>query len=416
MDKPIEEIKIKRFFYPIGHGGFYAEKHKIGSNRFTIVYDCGSKSYVKANAIIEIAFKEKEVIDILFISHFDADHVNKINFLKKRTTIKNVVMPLLHKEEIYLLKNMFRVLKLPILRLLSNPKQFFDKNTKIIKIRPTDNMEGNIDTRNAIDLDNLNDFIQDSGRSIRKSSLHYEWVFIPYNYEHKERLKQLKEKLLGANFTEEDIIALQKDPEWTLKKIEIDIDKSTTRDKTKFKNLYNSLVSSTNKKIKINETSMLLYSGIVTLSKDNLFKKSCIFNFNTNKDLSSISKRTDKVSSLYTGDINLKDIDVKRIFSSLWRNIGTIQIPHHGSVENFEKSVLGDKYHICPISVSNSLTGHHPAKSVIDAIKSQDSYPVLVTKELDSGLIEYINNDDKIEEKKKRENRLGCLKNLLYLK
>ena len=89
----MEIIKIERFFYPIGQGAFYAEKHQRGDKKFTIVYDCGTCLNCKAgqlnfaNIVIEKAFKKKEQIDILFISHFDYDHVSKIKKLKEYTTI-----------------------------------------------------------------------------------------------------------------------------------------------------------------------------------------------------------------------------------------------------------------------------------------------------------------------------------------
>jgi len=70
---------IERIFYPIGQGAFYSEKH----NNFNIVYDCGNWKNTKlADKVVKQAFLKDEVIDILFISHFDYDHINKISTLK----------------------------------------------------------------------------------------------------------------------------------------------------------------------------------------------------------------------------------------------------------------------------------------------------------------------------------------------
>ena len=84
---------IQRTFHPIGQGAFYSEQHK----NFTIVYDCGSKTKSSiSDLVVKNAFPENHIIDILFISHFDKDHVNKISILKNQYKIKRVVLPLLH--------------------------------------------------------------------------------------------------------------------------------------------------------------------------------------------------------------------------------------------------------------------------------------------------------------------------------
>ena len=69
-------MKIKRIFHPIGQGAFYSERHE----NLNIVYDCGNwKNTKQATKIVQSAFKKDEVIDILFISHFDYDHVSSIS-------------------------------------------------------------------------------------------------------------------------------------------------------------------------------------------------------------------------------------------------------------------------------------------------------------------------------------------------
>ena len=62
-----------RTFHPVGQGAFYSERH----SNFNIVYDCGTTSPRRARRVVEKAFKD-EVVDILFISHFDSDHISSI--------------------------------------------------------------------------------------------------------------------------------------------------------------------------------------------------------------------------------------------------------------------------------------------------------------------------------------------------
>ena len=77
---------IQRIFHPIGQGAFYTEKHPD----FNIVYDCGIIQYSKhtqlADEVVKNSFNPKSEIDILFISHFDFDHISKIKVLKETFT------------------------------------------------------------------------------------------------------------------------------------------------------------------------------------------------------------------------------------------------------------------------------------------------------------------------------------------
>tara|TARA_R110002049_G_scaffold283470_1_gene463525 strand:+ start:4961 stop:5272 length:312 start_codon:yes stop_codon:yes gene_type:complete len=88
-------LKVIRTFHPIGQGGFYSERH----NNFNIVYDCGAHPISNyAKKLAGNVFSKDEYIDVLFISHFDYDHISAIPMLKKSVkNIKSVVIPLLTK-------------------------------------------------------------------------------------------------------------------------------------------------------------------------------------------------------------------------------------------------------------------------------------------------------------------------------
>ncbi len=387
---------IKRFFYPIGHGAFYAEKHQYRDSNFTIVYDCGSRSGEKTvQPIIEKAFKQDEVIDILFISHFDADHVNKIKLLKNRTKIKQVVMPLLQEKEIVFLINLYRVLNVNILGLLKNPEQFFGKETKIIRIKPSNNEEQSIENMEARNIEDISHNSKINSGTPLKVSNKLDLVFIPYNYEHANRQKELEELLLQAR-TSLDIDKLKTDADYTLDVI-IKDNKKKVKDNTKkkikdkIKNIYDEVDG------KINQNSMLLYSGVLNFPQSNLIKRSYLVNFEKLQKIKQVRSYTNRVSCLYTGDTELKKVKPKKHFSRLWDSIGTIQIPHHGSVKNLDKSILDNNIYMCPMSVSTkSLNGHHPSKEVIDDIDKRNSHSILVTKQLNSGFFECISLRDSL--------------------
>ena len=99
---------VKRVFHPVGQGAFYSEHH----DNFTVVYDCGATSKKLASKVVAQSFKQNDVIDILFISHFDYDHVSNISQLIKLTKIKTVVLPLLHKVNYFLLMFDYKSLEL----------------------------------------------------------------------------------------------------------------------------------------------------------------------------------------------------------------------------------------------------------------------------------------------------------------
>lgn len=96
------EIKLKRTIWPVGHGAFYTEQFFDETNNpiWTTVYDCGCYQYGRGGCLNIINSNvddfKKEVtshIDILFISHFDADHVNGLQYLMRNMTVDYVVIP-----------------------------------------------------------------------------------------------------------------------------------------------------------------------------------------------------------------------------------------------------------------------------------------------------------------------------------
>lgn len=111
------DIRLDRTFWPVGHGAFYTERFydHLDKHLFTAIYDCGSgNGWMKANngqrylstpAVKDLiegfmppqyAQNSKapiQDIDIAFISHLHADHINGFPVLLTR--IKKLVMPFL---------------------------------------------------------------------------------------------------------------------------------------------------------------------------------------------------------------------------------------------------------------------------------------------------------------------------------
>lgn len=82
------EFNLVRTALPVGQGAFYCERFTDDTTKVVhnIVYDCGACDNSKnetheLSSEIKGLLKKGDTIDILFISHFDADHVNGIEQL-----------------------------------------------------------------------------------------------------------------------------------------------------------------------------------------------------------------------------------------------------------------------------------------------------------------------------------------------
>lgn len=90
-------MRMYRVIHPVGQGAFYTEhfKDKDHNDIAMIVYDCGTTKKVEKERLKEEINRlpEGKDVDILFISHFDNDHVCGIKELMKGRKIKRVVIP-----------------------------------------------------------------------------------------------------------------------------------------------------------------------------------------------------------------------------------------------------------------------------------------------------------------------------------
>lgn len=382
---------IQRIFYPVGQGAFYSERHE----NCNIVYDCGTHYFNRGKKgiknTISQSFSKDEIIDILFISHFDYDHVSLIEHLKKSVKkIRFVVIPLLHRNEKILLSNVFKALgEKALVTLVEKPKEFFGAETHIISIQPSSEEGINKDTSSIL----LNEINQDpipSGTPIAIDN-GSDWVFIPFNYEYKNRSKEF------LNLLKKDYV-------------------DNVRNKTNY--ILNSNIRKKIKSIytkisgKINQNSMFLYSG--PYEKNSKCYQGVYWDLRLLSPFSTPSKHPFptiskysfikinkyplkdslpcqyKVACLYTGDGDLNKVDIEKIYRDYWNLIGTIQIPHHGGLKSFNESILKDQYFLCPISVGENNSYGHPSGKVISKILSYASFPLLVTEDTDSKFIETI--------------------------
>lgn len=86
------------YFFPVGQGLFsygQVNSDQNGKEILSWVYDCGTVSGkdLVNDSIDSLASKERSRIDVVFISHFDKDHISGIIYLLKKFDVSLLVMP-----------------------------------------------------------------------------------------------------------------------------------------------------------------------------------------------------------------------------------------------------------------------------------------------------------------------------------
>ena len=211
---------MTRTFHPVGQGAFYSEHFRSeNGDDFRIVYDCGtktSKKKVDPVKVIQGAFKDRKPIDILFISHFDEDHVSMISeLLNQHAIIKLVVLPLLPVEETAVLQAHYRHEGNTIGELLlADPVGFFHNKAAVLRVESMGNepieLSPNHDevARNSLRDSNViiikpNGERVDTelGNSVNIPSgaqifvPRHSWCYIPHNYKYPQRHQALLNEL-----------------------------------------------------------------------------------------------------------------------------------------------------------------------------------------------------------------------------
>lgn len=110
-------VRHSRIQHGVGQGSFHSatvEFSATGRHRFDYVFDCGALKYAKLSPEFQYALKRvsltkrapggnKAVLDLMVLSHFDADHMNGAQSLVKRYAVDRIVLPYLGVEELALI-------------------------------------------------------------------------------------------------------------------------------------------------------------------------------------------------------------------------------------------------------------------------------------------------------------------------
>lgn len=374
-----------RTFHPVGQGAFYSERH----SNFNIVYDCGTTSPRRARRVVEKAFKD-EVVDILFISHFDSDHISSIPDLKNSVKqIRIVVLPLLNNQQKNLLLNFYKEFSADLKSIIDNPESYFGSNTTVIRVLPAAvayDMERRfepLDLRELINND-LNESIEiESGTPLTIPSTvngqTIKWAFIPYNYEDKVRRIVIDRELNKAGISSS---ILMSNPNYALSNLE-DI---VIRKQKTMHTIYDKL------KGKINQNSMLLYSGPDLPNDLNDCKPYHTYHYRSfSSNLNYYHTCLCMSGCIYTGDSDFKCFKLKDIYKGYVNNVDIVQVPHHGSKHNFDLQALeGFSNVICPISHSTNNRDKHPHAEVVKKLTINGFHVISINENRNSEFRQFV--------------------------
>ena len=94
------------------------------------------------------------------------------------------------------------------------------------------------------------------------------------------------------------------------------------------------------------------------------------------------------------GDYDAKILENRKqfmkVFLSHFREIGTIQIPHHGSSHNYSRKLNFKKGLLSVISAGKDTKYKHPHASTIKDIVVKSGIPILITEDLSTKFIQEI--------------------------
>ena len=376
---------LNRVIHPVGQGAFYTERLRMGEVEYNVVYDCGSLRRPKVvQTEVNSYYEDGDVIDILFISHFDNDHINGLIHLKKRCRIMNVVMPLIDSNHkwVYLSR-----LDASLRSIITNPEVFF-KDARLIWVKTFSPDE---DGSEIYVIDQVNEAqagqsveIINSGTRIYLKDFN-DWCYIPFNFDEKSRYNNLTSILRSKNI---DISSLENG--------EIDY---IFQNAKIINECYQRTMSDGS-----NKTSLVLYSGPNNNEfnfEQNIFCSPKIVPSVYIEHLSAFRYVYKScVACLYLGDTDLNQscssysiLDAMRTtLGDLKINVGLIQLPHHGAIKNFNHTILSAFNHATRYFASFGRLNvyGHPSARVVEEVSSSNMF-CPVTEKRDSMIVDIIN-------------------------
>ena len=390
--------EMRRRFLPVGQGAFYVEQFfdygTVRDRRVNVVYDCGSLSgSTLLHDRIDDCFYAGEKIHALFLSHFDADHVNGLEYLLKHYQVEHIFFPLLTKEDKALIRLQYLInntlsdnysfwLRFALEPLETIEQMGLDYAPMLHPVESETENNGSIESR-----DTPEDFRQGERvrvRTVRSgdnvidtvcssvATTHHihelEWLYIPFHFREQTRRNILKKSLmenLGICDPEELLDLLKSNPSYL----------------TEIKKAYSKIPDG------FNTNSMTLFSGTraMRIAKFLTYPEHlctrCLFPINP--------------GVLYMGDYDAsgrqKWQQLQHAYEDYAPYIGCLQVPHHGSKYNFNIRLLDNiSCQACVISAGLINRYGHPDGDVVKQIMLSGKYLGIVTEQSWSEIAMYV--------------------------
>lgn len=393
-------MRLTRIIHPIGQGGFYTETLRKGDEEINIVYDCGGFGHNKTmmeNYLKNYYSKNqnKNKIEAVFISHFHIDHINGLHYLLNHAEVKFLILPQLTDDLMfesfvynYCTTNSYNRTNSLLMKLYSNKSSYDSEkgSTKIIHVETindyhipaelnTEELANNDLTLKILDFNqnqsvNLMDYQSKNINILSGAVLHSgEWVYIPFNpivsLWEKNTLRKKLCDYLGTNIGVVDLP--------NLKEI-IRVEDCRRIYKEVFGNKHNSY-------------SMTLFSGLSNWKKNH---HQCRMPCKCSKSRYFCNNLFwhpyyNNPNFLYTGDFEPKRnmSAIKNFYLNYWKRIASIQVPHHGSKNNYDDNLYKNPIRGI-ISVGSNNTYHHPSIYTLVKLQNQHCHPIIVTEDKDS--------------------------------
>ena len=400
---------LTRTFLPVGQGACYLERFtvfesdedrcsvicenpffaedRIGRkardpHEYNMLYDCGSTT---AMDCLERSLKEHlkigSTIDAVFISHFDEDHVNGLPFLFENYDVKNLYIPLLTQKEIDCLRlgcacgalfSGYSAFFNSFLENYENIPAFINKDVNVHYIAGPENKDDY--ENNEEEIRNLKGERVCSGDEITLYRISgcgdvamWDWVYVPFNYRETSKYKKMIVELeneFGSKIDLKDALYM------------VDNDPSVI---PRYKSVYERIPGD------INSNSMVLFSGPKDKKRT---LEECFFPASIDIDMFIRTRAPIGPGCLYMGDYDANGKDkwkkLKEAYSEYWSRIGCIQIPHHGSKNNYNKELANDPRKVYVISAGEHNPYGHPDDSVIKDLYIKRSSFHVVTEDKQS--------------------------------
>lgn len=334
------KVYVKRTFHPIGQGAFFTEQF-FGDDAdtllYNVVYDCGSKSSgikTQMERSIRNVFRDKKEVDVLFLSHFDDDHVNYVKYLKSKGHLSGtrIFIPMLGAEEWLEIEPFFSNYKY-ILSLNERKKD----GTRVIRVLFDEDEAGErtLDNRNdPVVIESVEGDTIPSGTVLRPnlSVPAAIWYYTPFNVQFKALIAEFKNKLAAEGLDYGKL----RDKDYVFDK----------NNQSKLKKTYQGLGKNPSGGTAINLNSLLVMS--YPREADKCCEVGARRMIGCHCDLWwHHYGECYEGSCLYTGDTSAnEDFVWKRIEQMIDKclgndsTLGLLQIPHHGSKKSYDRKLL----------------------------------------------------------------------------